>query len=125
INCKRDSYVKEMLTPFIKQVCNQAVVNRVDIETGASKPEKCAASGHASFEIYIPLEEIVDIESEKKKLASDIEKLNGQISKIEKRLNSKQFLNKAPKEVIERERERIAMMIDRGKRMKSILEDLK
>jgi valyl-tRNA synthetase len=125
INCKRGSFVKEMLTPFVKQVCNQAAVDRVDIETGASKPEKCAASGHASFEIYIPLEEIVDIESEKKKLSSDIEKLTGQISKIEKRLNNAQFLNKAPKEVIERERERMATMVDRGKHMKSILEDLK
>jgi valyl-tRNA synthetase len=124
INCKEGSAVDEMLTPFIGQICSQAFVKRVDIKTGASKPEKCAASGHSSFEIYMPLEEIVDIEGEKKKLAENIKKLNSQISKIENRLNNEQFLRKAPKEVVKRERERMSAMADRGKRMENILEDL-
>ncbi|MDZ7859691.1 MAG: valine--tRNA ligase [Candidatus Krumholzibacteriota bacterium] len=124
VNCKPESSLKEMLSPFVKQIQRQAEIAEVDIRKGASKPPKCAASGHSSFEIYMPLEKIVDLEGEKKKLDKDIDKLESQIDVIEKRLNNEHFLKKAPEEVVSRERERIRDMKDRGKRMKAILEDL-
>lgn len=54
----------------------------------------------------LPLEGIVDIAAEQARLAKEIGKLDGDIAKIDAKLSNKDFLARAPEEVVEEQRER-------------------
>ena len=55
---------------------------------------------------YIPLKGTIDLEQEKIRLNNQLEKIDKQISKINKKLNS-EFSKRAPKELIEKENEKL------------------
>ncbi len=58
--------------------------------------------------IVIPLAGVIDIEGERKRLAKEIQKLEAEIGKIDRKLGNADFLGKAPPEVVEDQRERRA-----------------
>ncbi|MEA3459515.1 MAG: valine--tRNA ligase [Chloroflexota bacterium] len=59
-------------------------------------------------EIYLPLAGMVDLEAERKRLRSEIEELEEKIARSEELLAKEDFLVKAPAEVVEREKEKLA-----------------
>ncbi|MBP2298337.1 valine--tRNA ligase [Azospirillum picis] len=56
--------------------------------------------------LVLPLEGIVDLDKEKARLSKEIDKLAGEIRKIDAKLSNEQFVAKAPEEVIEEQRDR-------------------
>jgi len=56
------------------------------------------------IEIYLPLEEMIDTEKEKARLAKEIRSLTESIEKIELKLSNKGFVNNAPRELVDREK---------------------
>ncbi len=57
-------------------------------------------------ELFLPLEGVIDLERERKRLRGEIEGLAKQLAGAEKRLENEQFVTRAPAEVVEREREK-------------------
>ncbi|MCD8206134.1 MAG: valine--tRNA ligase [Clostridia bacterium] len=53
--------------------------------------------------IYIPLDELVDVEAELKRLDDELEKIDFEIGRAEGKLANQGFLNKAPKKLIDEE----------------------
>ena len=58
-------------------------------------------------QIYVPLGELVDIEKEKARLTAEIERINGEIARAEGKLNNANFVSKAPKKLVDEEREKV------------------
>jgi valyl-tRNA synthetase len=58
--------------------------------------------------LVLPLEGIVDLDKERARLTKEIDKLAGEIKKIDAKLSNEQFVAKAPDEVIEEQRDRRA-----------------
>ncbi len=56
--------------------------------------------------LYIPLTELVDMEKEKIRLEDEKKKLQGEIDRIVKKLSNPGFVNKAPEQVVQGEREK-------------------
>jgi valyl-tRNA synthetase len=56
--------------------------------------------------VVIPLAGVIDLDSERKRLAREIEKLTAEIGKIDRKLANADFLAKAPAEVVDDQRER-------------------
>ncbi len=79
-----------------------------DIELGTDliKPKFSASAVVADLEIFIPLEDLIDIEVERKRLTKEITRIEKQIENINTKLMNTDFIAKAPKEVIERERQK-------------------
>lgn len=68
------------------------------------------------FELYIPLGELVDVEKEIEKLSAELIKAQEELSRAEGKLNNKGFIEKAPKDLVEKEKQKIEKykeMIDR------------
>ena len=99
-------------------------IEDLTVADGAEKPAGSAAAGLSHLEIYLPLGGIVDLGAEKERLGKEIEKLSMECGKIGKRLEDKKFIQRAPADVVAREKERFGEMEDRWKRLESILEDL-
>ncbi|MGM0484690.1 MAG: valine--tRNA ligase [Candidatus Krumholzibacteriota bacterium] len=124
-NFKNDSGLYQRLSSYSGQIREQAGIEEIEIVRGAEKPARCVTSGHLDFEIYLPMEEIADVEGEIKRIESKRDKLTSDLKKIEARLSNKQFLEKAPDEVVARERERVEELKLLRERMESTLRDLR
>jgi len=74
--------------------------------------------------LYIPLEGAVDIEKEKKRLSAQLVSLEEEMKNKQSRLRNKEFLKKAPGEVVEKEKARLNDLFDTEKRLKKILSEL-
>ncbi|MGI6434344.1 MAG: valine--tRNA ligase [Syntrophomonadaceae bacterium] len=68
------------------------------------KPQQAAISLTAEAEIYIPLEGVIDVEKEIKRLQKEMKAAEAEAAKSDAKLNNPQFLTKAPAEVIAKEK---------------------
>lgn len=67
-------------------------------------PEGAVSVVIAGAEIFLPLEELVDMEKEKERLKKEMENLEKELQRVRGKLNNQGFVAKAPKEVIEEEK---------------------
>ena len=76
--------------------------------------------------IYIPFEEIVDIEKEKERLNKEKEKLEGELKRVKGMLSNKNFLSKAPEKKVQEEKDKLemysSMMDDVMERLKALID---
>ena len=59
-------------------------------------------------EIFVPLEGLIDLSAERQRLEKEIARLNQLVESIEKKLGNPQFVERAPKDVVQKEREKQA-----------------
>ena len=77
----------------------------------------------ASCELYIPLGELVDEEAEKARLNKELEKCEDEIKRSEGKLNNKGFIGKAPKALVDGEKEKLKKYLEmREKLVKELAE---
>jgi len=67
---------------------------------------------------------MVDLKAERTRLQKEIEEVQAQIFRTEAKLKNEQFTSKAPKQVVERERQNIAEYKDRLQRLQKQLGEL-
>ena len=71
--------------------------------------EKCVPEGSVSVivegaKIFMPMEELIDLEKEKERLTKEKERLEAELDRVEKKLSNKGFVEKAPAKLIEEEK---------------------
>ncbi len=74
------------------------------------KPGFSAGAVVRGMEVYVVLKDILDFESEAKRLQKELIKVEKEFSFTQKKLSNEDFLGKAPSEVIEKEREKSARL---------------
>jgi len=80
----------------------------LEITDKMSRPKASSFAVFGDCEICVPLEGLVDIEAEKKKMMSKIGELEKYTGSIEGKLRNKNFTDKAPKEIVEAEKAKLA-----------------
>jgi valyl-tRNA synthetase len=75
---------------------------------GIDKPEDASIQVVADVQIFVPLKELVDVEEEEKRLLKEIGKIAKEIEMFSKKLGSSAFVDRAPAEVVAKEREKLA-----------------
>ena len=76
------------------------------------------------LEVYIPFEELVDIEEEKKRLQEEVKKLEAEVTRASKMLSNQGFISKAPESKIQEEKDKLAKYEEMLKASKERLENL-
>ncbi len=71
-------------------------------------PENSFSIIQKDLELYIPFEDLVDIEAEKERLLKEKEKLEAEVLRAEKMLSNPGFVNKAPESKIQEEKDKLA-----------------
>ncbi|MBQ0055483.1 MAG: valine--tRNA ligase [Synergistaceae bacterium] len=99
------------------------LLTRVEaIVVSESKPEKSLASVLDDVQIYLPVGDLLDLEKEIQRLKADLAKLEKDIAKSSGKLANQNFIDRAPAEVIEKEKTELAENSAKKERM---LENLK
>ena len=124
ISCEQGRGIPARLERFREQIGLLAKVDDLSVAEGAPKPPGSVAAGLSSVEIYLPLRGIVDIDAERKRLGRDLEKIGRDCEKISARLSDARFVERAPSDVVEQEKNRYNEMCDKKRRIARILEDL-
>jgi len=75
-------------------------------------------------EVVLPLAGMVDRLAEEQRLVKESEEIKGRIAQLEARLRDNAFLSKAPSQIIEREKQKLAMLEDKLKRLHQELSQL-
>ena len=76
-----------------------------DIQVGKiSKPKGAATSVVGTMEVYVPLEGLIDLEKERARLKKEEDRVSGAIKSMEVRLGDENFVARAPKDIVEKQR---------------------
>jgi len=78
------------------------MANVYEIKTITDAPPLSAISLLGGMKILIPLEGLIDIESERKRLEKKLIQIQNNLSSVDQRLENEDFKSKAPKDVVEK-----------------------
>ena len=92
-----------------------------DISFSAEAPAQAAQMIVRGTLAALPLAGNIDLAAEKTRLAKEIEKLNAEAKKIEAKLGNADFVARAPEEVVEENRERLAEAQSRAENLGAAL----
>ena len=87
--------------------------------------EKVVSQVTKDFELFIPLGELVDINSEIERLEKELANVENEIARAGGKLSNNGFLEKAPKALVDAEREKLNKFIDMRDKLKKQLTDIK
>jgi valyl-tRNA synthetase len=90
------------------------------VQALAEKPHNAVALTVLGIEIYLPLEGLVDVEAERARLQKELEETEMQIRRLEGLLGSP-FAERAPSNVVERERQKLVTLQETALRTKEQL----
>ena len=115
----------DMLKESSAMIQKLGFANEIDIQENKENIPQNAMSVLADgIEVYIPFEELVDLEAEKQRLQGEREKLLSEVARGEKMLSNPGFVNKAPEAKINEEKAKLAkykeMLEKVEERLKSI-----
>ena len=93
-------------------------------ETNA-KPDGCTALVTSLGEIYIPMGELMDYDKEIERLGGELEKAKSELERANAKLANANFVAKAPKALVEGEREKIVKFKERIAALENKLNEIK
>jgi valyl-tRNA synthetase len=80
-----------------------ARIKELRIGVSEAKPTSVATAVIAGAEVYVPLEGLLDLTQERDRLQKEIAKISKDIEVFSKKLSNTNFIDKAPKEVVEKD----------------------
>jgi valyl-tRNA synthetase len=92
-----------------------ARVNR--IETAAGRGVGAHAVLKSGVELFLPLEGVIDLDRERARLRDEITRLEGQHAGTTRKLQNESFVARAPAEVVQKERDRLAQLEDQRSKL--------
>ncbi|WP_424337425.1 valine--tRNA ligase [Hydrogenispora ethanolica] len=90
----------------------------------APKPERSVSSVAAGITLFVPLAGLVDVAKEKERLGKELGQLENEIAKIEARISSPSFSQKAPPEVVAKEKVKLDTFREKAGKIKERLTQL-
>ncbi len=106
-------------------ITNLARVKSFSVKKTGKRPKSAATAVVDDATIFVYLEGIVDFRKEIKRLEKEINKLNANLIVIAKKLNNEDFLNKAPKQVVEKVKEKREVLVEKLEKLQSNLEKVR
>jgi valyl-tRNA synthetase len=106
---------------LIKTFCR---VEKMSVGVNVEKPAQSATAVCAGMEVYIPLQGLVDLGEEKDRMKKRISEIERLLSGINSKLANENFLGRAPKEVINKERLNLSKLNEELEKITSNLDML-
>ena len=106
IKSSNDNNLK-LITQNLNFISQLVRANKIIIGNDIAKPQGASSSVIMGDEIYIPLKDLIDIDKEKERLQKEIDRISNMIKSTTQKLNNPNFISKAPKNVIDNEKDKL------------------
>jgi valyl-tRNA synthetase len=100
-------------------IAGLARVGDLAIGRGIDQPEDASIQVAGDVQVYVPLKGLVDAEAEIQRLLKEIGKIDKDIELFSKKLENPSFVDRAPADIVAKEREKLAEVTAR----KTVLEE--
>ena len=101
--------LKDMLEQSSSMVQKLGFASKIEVkEERKELPENSTSIMTADMEVIIPLGDLIDKEVEKQRLEEEIKRLEAEVQRASKMLSNPGFVNKAPAQKVEEEKEKLA-----------------
>lgn len=80
----------------------------ITVDPAASRPAHSAVAVADGCEVYVELEGVVDLGAERQRVLKEIDRASREITFFEGKLSRQDFVERAPADVVARERDRLA-----------------
>ena len=114
----------EILAPLAGMIRSQAGVESLEIGVNLAKPFQAAAEVMPGVRIYVPLAGLMDVEVERRRIEKDLTKKRTGRDSLNVKLHNHEFLDRAPAEVVERERARLVELTNQIDELSELLDSL-
>src|SRR6266478_1526652 len=119
-----DPELSRLLSDAREYIFKLAQVSQVELVPQLSGGKLAAQAVAGGLALEVPLAGLIDVESERARLNKEIEKVRGQIQAHERKLSNASFVDKAPPEVVEENRRRLADYQDQAAKLTEALKRL-
>ncbi|MET3850670.1 valine--tRNA ligase [Paenibacillus sp. OAE614] len=107
---------------YVQRFCNTSSFTAgLDLTT----PDKAMTAVITGAELYLPLAGLIDIDQEIARLEKELQHLNSEVLRVEKKLANEGFVAKAPAKVIEEEKAKMADYSDKRSKVIARIEELR
>lgn len=119
----------EETATYIKR--GQSVITRltnpqkIEIDVNVKIPEKAMSAIISGAEIYLPLAGLIDIKQELDRLEKELNKLDAEVERVEKKLSNQGFVAKAPEHVIKEEKTKQQDYMEKRNQVRARITELK
>ncbi|MGH7371525.1 MAG: class I tRNA ligase family protein, partial [Candidatus Methylomirabilales bacterium] len=102
IGQEEDASLLASAETYVRQL---ARAREVRVGRTLERPRRSAVAVTAGIEIYIPLEGLIDIAAEAQRVDRELQKVAQELERVNRKLSNRDFLARAPAEVVTKERE--------------------
>jgi valyl-tRNA synthetase len=102
-----------------------AKIDGLTISKEISRPKDSASGVVEKVSFYVALSGLIDIAKEKSRITSQISQNENILKNLNARLKNKQFLSKAPKEVVKSEKQKALELEEKIKKLSKTITELK
>lgn len=124
LDCKSADSLK-LLKKNEVYILSLARLSDLAIGQGVDRPADAALQVAGDVEIVVPLKGLVNVEEEEKRLLKEIGKIDKDIEFLGKKLENPSFVERAPADVVEKEREKLAEFANKKQVLEESLEKIR
>jgi valyl-tRNA synthetase len=101
-----------------------AGLESVECSRGMEKPAGSAAAVGTGYEVYLPLKGLIDFERERERLMKEEKRLDVEIERSRSKLQNGKFIDRAPADIVQRERDRLLSFEENRDRIRNLIQSL-
>ncbi len=126
-----DPALRQTLTKNEEYIKQLAKVKGLEVKGSGDRPKDAVSAlaggveGRPGIEVFVPLAGLIDFEAETRKINKELEKTLAEYSSVEKKLSNEAFVAKAPKEVVEKDRARMAALLEKKAKLETGLDRIR
>ena len=94
--CTNENYIQRL-----------AKLNKIDSGVEIEKPDQSATAVVEGLELFVPLAGLIELSKEIERLEKQIVDIEGRLNSVIRKLENKNFIKRAPKNVISHERDKM------------------
>jgi valyl-tRNA synthetase len=105
-----DTSKGEVISKYRNYFLRLARVTDISELGAGKKPKHAAGLVIEGGEAFIPLEGLIDLGEERERIEKELTRLHGMVASIEQKLSNQSFVDRAPREIVDKEREKLQTM---------------
>ncbi|MBW2070729.1 MAG: valine--tRNA ligase [Deltaproteobacteria bacterium] len=114
----------EVVAAHEQYVKDLARLKDIKVGTDQERPRVAASAVVGQLEIFVPLAGVLDFAEERKRLQKEISKLEPQLTRSTQKLANEDFINRAPGDIVQKERQKAERLSLKLQKLKGQLDRL-